>query len=181
MSERILLSETLALSGNSSARSLQRIAWPPFMTRLSTVLLILSSPAGPVRDRMICGSKTPVGSVLEQHEPALGPREDLEQRVEDPFEHLAQDERAAQLLADQPQGAKLGLGLDHREVLVALVQDVDRREDRRLLVALLDLHQAAVEVEQQLADLKRVSILEKHRLSELSARRRTFRACCPGP
>ena len=48
---------------------------------------------------------------------------------------------------------ELDLGLDHREVLVALIEDVDRREDRRLLVALLDLNQAAAEGEQQLADL----------------------------
>ena len=141
-----MLSETLALSGNSWARSLQRIAWPPFSTRLSTVLLILSSPAGPVRDRMISGSRASLTGSFEQHEAALGPREDLEQRVEDPVQHLAQDQRAAQLLADQPQGPKLGLGLDQREVAIALVQHVDRRVDRRLLVVpLLDLHHTAVE------------------------------------
>ena len=50
ISERILLSETLALSGNSSATSLQRMACPAFKTRFKTVFEILSSPAGPVRD-----------------------------------------------------------------------------------------------------------------------------------
>ena len=99
MSERILLSETLALSGNSSARSLLRMAWPAFSTRFKTVLLILSSPAGPVRERMISGKSPPVAAIFEQDKPALGAGEDLEQGIEDPFEHFAQDERAAELLS----------------------------------------------------------------------------------
>ncbi len=69
MSERILLSEMLALSGNSWATSLQRMAWPPLSTRFKTVLVILSSPAGPDRDRMISGMSVSVAGSLSKTKP----------------------------------------------------------------------------------------------------------------
>ena len=131
------------------------MAWPAFKTRFKTVLEILSSPAGPVRDRMISGKSASLAGSLSKTNPrsALGKISNSELKIRSSTSR--KDQGPAQFLADQPQCAKLGLGLDQREMAIALIQDVDCRVNRRLLVvSLLDLHHTAVEGELQLADLQ---------------------------
>ncbi len=105
----------------------------------------------------------------EQDETALGPGKQLEERVEDPVEQLGKLQRPPQLLADQPECPELHLRPDDREILrTALIHDVDRREDRRLLlVAFLDLHELAAECQLTFADLDRIPVMQHDRIVDL--------------
>ena len=164
------LSVTLSLLGNSARHVLAEdrlaIVQHPLEYRLADRQVADRPAPGPDRLR---GEHAAL-AILEQHESALGAREDLEERSQHLVEELAEDQGRSEGLADLLERPELLFRLDHRIEPIAGRRHVDRREDRGLvLVAILDLHRLALVEELKLADLERAAVLERHRLGELLA------------
>jgi hypothetical protein len=114
------------------------------------------------------GDEVAAGAILQQHESPVDLREDPQQRLQGPFQDLAEVQGAAQDPADLQDGPQLLLGLDLQQARVVGRRDVPAAEEpRRVLVLLLDLDHLAVEGQHVVANLDLGAVAQADRPGQL--------------